>query len=59
MLVLIRHLWQLKTVVFLHWCLIQAGLFQRNGEKFAIANNNGKFTLKCYKGMVARAISYI
>ncbi len=20
--VLIRHLWQLKTVVFLHWCLI-------------------------------------
>ncbi len=22
--VLIRHLWQLKTVVFLHWCLICA-----------------------------------
>ncbi len=22
--VLIRHLWQLKTVVFLHWCLIHA-----------------------------------
>jgi hypothetical protein len=21
---LIRHLWQLKTVVFLHWCLIRA-----------------------------------
>jgi hypothetical protein len=24
--VLIRHLWQLKTVVFLHWCLIHAVL---------------------------------
>jgi hypothetical protein len=24
--VLIRHLWQLKTVVFLHWCLIHAAL---------------------------------
>jgi hypothetical protein len=24
--VLIRHLWQLKTVVFLHWCLIRAVL---------------------------------
>ncbi len=22
--VLIRHLWQLKTVDFLHWCLIRA-----------------------------------
>jgi hypothetical protein len=25
-LVLIRHLWQLKTIVFLHWCLIHAVL---------------------------------
>ncbi len=24
--VLIRHLWQLKTVVFLHWCIIRAAL---------------------------------
>jgi hypothetical protein len=24
--VLIRHLWQLKTVVFLHWCLIHTVL---------------------------------
>ncbi len=24
--VLIRHLWQLKTVVFLHWCLIHVVL---------------------------------
>ncbi len=23
-IVLIRHLWQFKTVVFLHWCLIRA-----------------------------------
>ena len=25
--VLVRHLWQSKTVVFLHWCLIHAALF--------------------------------
>ncbi len=25
--VLIRHLWHLKTVVFLHWCLVLAVLF--------------------------------
>jgi hypothetical protein len=25
-IVLIRYLWQLKTVVFLHWCLIDAVL---------------------------------
>jgi hypothetical protein len=24
---LIRHLWQLKTIVFLHWCLTCAVLF--------------------------------
>jgi hypothetical protein len=27
--VLIRHLWQLKTVVYLLWCLIGAVLFLR------------------------------
>jgi hypothetical protein len=27
-LVLIEHLWQLKTVVFLHWCLIRAVLLE-------------------------------
>ncbi len=26
---LIRRLWQLKTVVFLHWCLIRAVLFSQ------------------------------
>ncbi len=26
--VLIRHLWQFKTIVFLHWCLIRAVLLQ-------------------------------
>ncbi len=26
--VIIRHLWQLNTVVFLHWCLIDAVLFR-------------------------------
>ncbi len=28
--VLIRHLWQLKTVVFQHWCLICAVLLRAN-----------------------------
>ncbi len=28
--VLIRHLWQLKTVVFLYWCKIHAGRNQVN-----------------------------
>jgi hypothetical protein len=27
-LVLIRHMWQLKTVVFLHWCLISTVVLQ-------------------------------
>ncbi len=31
--VLIRHLWQFKTVVFLQWCLIHAVLFRRQVEK--------------------------
>jgi hypothetical protein len=25
--VLIRHLWQLRTVIFMHWCLIHTVLF--------------------------------
>ncbi len=25
-----RHLWQLKTVVFLHWCLIHANVYYYN-----------------------------
>ncbi len=29
MLVLIRHLWQLETVVFLHWCLIHAPILSQ------------------------------
>jgi len=32
--VLVRHLWQLKTVVFLHWCLIRTvplAVFKQNG----------------------------
>jgi hypothetical protein len=32
--VLIRHLWQLKTVVFLHWFLILALLLLVNDQKF-------------------------
>jgi hypothetical protein len=30
--VLIRHLWQIKTVVFLHWCL-RCVVLLGNGEK--------------------------
>jgi hypothetical protein len=32
--VLIRHLWQLKTVVFLHWCLIRATLLYVDKSEF-------------------------
>ncbi len=28
--VLIRNLWQLKTVVFLHWCIIRTALLKVN-----------------------------
>ncbi len=31
-LVLIRHLWQLETIVFLHWCLICVVLLSKNGR---------------------------
>ncbi len=29
----IRHLWQLKTIVFLHWCLIRTVLLRFLGDK--------------------------
>jgi hypothetical protein len=29
----IRHLWQLKTIVFLHWCLMRAFLFRTVSRK--------------------------
>ncbi len=32
--VLIRHLWQLKTVVFLHWCLTRAALLGKISCQF-------------------------
>jgi hypothetical protein len=31
--VLISHLWQLKTVIFLHWCLLCAVLLNLSGIK--------------------------
>jgi hypothetical protein len=34
--VLIRHLWQFKTVVFLHWCLICVVLLNRVNLKIPI-----------------------
>ncbi len=36
--VLIRHLWQLKTVVFLHWGLVHAVLLGRLGTNTPGAN---------------------
>jgi hypothetical protein len=31
--VLIRHMWQLKTVAFLLWCLIEQRIFETNARK--------------------------
>ncbi len=39
---LIKHLWQLKTVVFLHWCLICAALL--NWVCFFSGQRNDKLT---------------
>ncbi len=43
--VLIRHLWQLKTVVFLYLCLIHTVLFQifKNSSNFVVYANQGVF----------------
>jgi hypothetical protein len=44
---LFRHLWHLKTVVFLHWCLICAALL-------TLMNTNSTFLLfsEMIKGLV-------
>ncbi len=56
--VLIRHLWQLKTVVFLHWCLICAvllGLLKMNAFKPVYLRLNHcigmKIKSKCLNGL--------
>ncbi len=36
---LLRHLWRLKTVVFLHWCLIRAFRFGKHAAG-RVYNNN-------------------
>ncbi len=38
--VLIRHLWQFKTVVFLHWCLMHALLFKNNNYYHGLLLNS-------------------
>ncbi len=38
--VLTRRLWQLKEVVFLHWCLIYAVLLKRNNNSRGVVMNN-------------------
>ncbi len=35
-----RHLWQLKTIVFLHWCLIRSVLFLKTAT-FSERDSNG------------------
>jgi hypothetical protein len=37
--VLIRQLWQLKTVIFLHWFLIRAVLLPRNGSTLPVVDD--------------------
>jgi hypothetical protein len=34
--VLIRHLWQLKAVVFLHWCLLHAVVLSKHVGELGI-----------------------
>ncbi len=41
--VLIRHLWQLKTVVFMHWCLICAVLLLSCLYKLSVSNDEKRF----------------
>jgi hypothetical protein len=50
--VLIRYLWQLKAVVFLHSCRILAVLFLENAKKYqkAIKDKNLKGPAKAIKG---------
>jgi hypothetical protein len=45
----IRHLWQVKTVVFLHWCLIQADLLSPVGTTEKVYNLY-KLVLKILSG---------
>ena len=47
---LIRHLWQLKTFVFLHWCLICAVLLAQKAKVFYIALS--------WKGLPGMALSF-
>ncbi len=41
-LVLIRHLWQLKTVVCLHWCLIRAFLLSNCNKRVLVYHTSVK-----------------
>jgi hypothetical protein len=46
--VLIRHLWQLKTAVFLHWCLILSVLLNSmilTSRSASMSAENGQFTI--------------
>ncbi len=41
--VLIRHLWQLKNVVFQHWCLICPVLFHENISTHRLGSGKKSF----------------
>jgi hypothetical protein len=62
--VLIRHLWQLKTVVILHWCLVRAVLLKML-EHISINSNilETSFSIKirCFfnKIMISRSFYMI
>ncbi len=47
--VLIRHLWQLKTFVFLHWCLIHA-------VQLVLNTNAKSYSLCCLNFMMSVSI---
>jgi hypothetical protein len=46
--VFIRHLWQLKTVFFMHWCLLCAVLLALIEENFQGANSLAYYVMMKY-----------
>jgi hypothetical protein len=47
--VLIRHLWQLETVVFLHWCLILALLLKKHCQSIYFKSKGSNVGVSYYK----------
>ncbi len=60
--VLIRHLWQLKTVVFLHWCRICAlllGFKLRNGVTDTVESSSILIYLNMVIGIYTQILTLI